>query len=356
VPNFQKSRILPVVALACVMALVFGSVAQARVTRHKPKRPTITVLHSSWHVVAPSGVQSVAVSGQYVFIAVGPVGAPSDLLIDEQTGQRVNLTPPPGYYIAANVDGAPLGGSWVMATCDSYANCESSPTYQLYNIPAQTWTPLPLPDLSTAGGYAWGPFAFGDYWIEWTGGCGYHCGPPRWAFQNIQTGQVAGQGPVWQPGGTVIPDLNSPTLTQALCAPLTVPSGFPDPTTLQPLPGTLVLNGRFAVAQQWSADNSNLYTYLGRCGSTLHELLTPELSSTNNQFAITQDAVVWLGGENGPVHGMFLPSLRKFTIPIPPSAGLGPWGRYVFLTSRSLYVESGNGRVIATASPRAATR
>jgi hypothetical protein len=305
------------------------------------------VLHPRWHRVMASNNVEVLTSGRYAYIGATRSG----LLIDEQTGLRVNLTPPPGYYTGVPGNGLPLGGSWVMATCDSYAMCESSPTYQLYNIPARTWTPLSQPDLSTTGGYGWVPAAIGGYWIEWTGNCGYHCGPTTYAFQNIQTGEVDGQPPDWKPGGTEIPDLNSSTLTQALCAPLTVPRGFTDPSTGQTLPGTIVLYQRFAVAQQWSAANLNLYTYLERCGSSLHELLTPQLSSSN-QFAINQDAAIWVGYPGGPVHGVFLRTLRKFTIPFPKRFGSTLQGGSIFLTSRTMYLESGSGQVMAATSPK----
>jgi hypothetical protein len=312
----------------------------------KTQRPL--VLHPTWHRVTASNNVEVLTTGRYAYIGATRSG----LLIDVQIGRRVNLTPPTGYYVGVPGNGPSLGGSWVMATCDSYAVCESSPTYQLYSIPAGTWTPLQQPDLSTAGGYGWVPDAIGGDWIEWTGSCGYHCGPTTFAFQSIQTGQVDGQPPDWKASGTEVPDLNSPALTHVLCAPLTVPHGFTDPTTGQTLPGTIVFSGSFAVAQQWSAANLNLYTYLERCGSSLHELLTPRLSGGSDQFAINQDAVVWGGYQGGPVHGVFLKNLRKFTIPIPKRLGSTLQGGSIFLTSRTMYLESGSGQVMAATSPK----
>ncbi len=341
------------------MALASRSLGQAEGSKHKPTRPTTLVLHPRWHVVAKHGVESVLGSGHYVFIG-GDAG--SGALIDEETGKRLTLVPPTGCYFD-NANSAALGGSWIVATCNPPPPGPRY-LYELYSIPNATWTPF-TPDVhqmfaSNADCKTGDPqcsasyFAVGNNWIEFQITCGYHCGPTTFAFQNIQSGQVVGQPPGWQPGGTEIPDLNSPILTRTLCAPLTVPSGSTD--TNQTLPGTILLSGRFAVAQQWSPYNLNLYTYLERCGSTLHELLTPELSSRAGQFAINQHALIWVGG-GGSVHGLFLPSLRRFRFRIPQQAAL-----YCFdmtpvcigtltLTSRTLYLLTNVGQLWTTNIP-----
>jgi hypothetical protein len=195
--------------------------------------PTTVVLHPKWHVVAPSGVEQVLVSGRYAYIG-GAAG--SGVLIDEQTGRRVTLAPPTGCYFDAN--SAPLGGSWVVATCNPPPPGPRY-LYEHYSIPTATWTPF-IPgvqrmfafnadcrsgDPQCGASYT----AIGDQWIGFQITCGYHCGPTTFAFQNIQTGQVDDQPTDWRPGGTKIPDLNSPTGIQTLCDPLEVPVGLIDP-------------------------------------------------------------------------------------------------------------------------------
>jgi hypothetical protein len=95
---------------------------------------------------------------------------------------------------------------------------------------------------------------------------------------------------------------------------------------------------------------------LERCGSRLHRVLTTQISSDYTaQFAINQHAVIWENYRGGPIHGIFLPSLQKFTIALPPHLtrlSQAP----LFLTSRSLYLAVGAGKVIVTRSPRPATR
>jgi len=302
-----------------LVVLAAGSVARATVLKHKPNRPTTVVLRPKWHVVAPSGVERVLVSGRYVYIG-GDTG--SGVLIDEQTGKRVTLAPPTGCYFD-NANSAALGGSWVVATCNPPPPGPRY-LYELYNIPNATWTRF-SPDVQQMFAFdadcktgdpqcSASYTAIGKEWIEFQIACGYHCGPTTLAFQNIQSGQVDDQPADWRPGGTEIPDLNSPTLTRTLCKPLDVPGGFTDPATGQTLPGTIVFYGRFVVAQQVNGDNYYSSTYLEQCGSSLHALIDPN----RWPLAANPHAVVWTtNGISSKVDGLFLPSRRRLVFRAP---------------------------------------
>jgi len=314
-----------------------GTAASAKSAEHGRTRATAAamVLHPRFRVVA-SHASSFTSDGRYVLLA-----RPSDTsLIDDQTGRRTLLTPPTlcGYTYL-------VGGGRVLTSCAGFGN----PPYQMYSISAGGWTAV-----NSNGGT---PVAIGSHWIEYYGttepGCLEHCAY-QYTFGETATGQLRTL-PAWAPGASTIPDLNSPALAAHLCSPLRVPQGFPTDLTSSTLaPDPLVFAGQFAAGAE-SVIRGGLYQLrllLERCGSNLHLVLTSQLtSSPTNQFAINRRALVWLNYRGGPIHGIFLPSLRKFTITSPPAS----LGSSVFLTSRRLYLEDGSGRVIAAASPRPPT-
>ena len=203
-----------------VLALVLSGtlLGSAAAKPHKP-----VALHPKWHRISRSLNVDVLTTGRYVYIG-GAMGSGS--LIDELTGKRVVVTIPAGCFLAEqdNLGGnaAPLAGSWLVATCN--VGHPAAP-YELYNIPAGTWTPF-TPNSAAFNAQClsvdcgWGYVAIGNDWIEFdSAGC-FHCySPPSFAFQNLQAGQVEGVPPDWKPGGTETPDLNSPTLTRVLCPP-----------------------------------------------------------------------------------------------------------------------------------------
>ena len=154
------------------------------------------------------------------------------VVIDEQTKHAVKLTPPAGCFF--DTDFVPLGGSWVVARCNS-----SSDELRLYSIPNRSWTRF-TPDVARmcalnpdcATGSSRVPCtanyrAIGNLWIEFAFGCGYHSGTVTTALQQIRSGRVivapATEIPEGQGGGNEIVDLNSPTCTRRLCSPLRVP-------------------------------------------------------------------------------------------------------------------------------------
>ena len=298
------------------------------------------MLHPRFRVVARQ-VSSITADGRYAVVASRRSGT---FLIDDKTGQQTLLTPPTlcGYTYF-------VGGGRVLTSCVGYGN----PPYQLYSIATGTWTAVNL-----SGGM---PVAIGSDWIEYYGpvdaGCIEHCNY-QWSFGDIATGQIQTL-PEWAPGATTIPDLNASMLASHLCSPLRVPQGFPtDETSTADAPNPVAFAGRFAAGTEWYKNGGlwELRLLLERCGSRLHRVLTTQISSSiTPQFAINHHAVIWQNYRGGPIHGIFLPSLRKFRIALPPYLSRHPRAP-LFLTSRSLYLSVGAEKVMVTASPRPPTR
>jgi hypothetical protein len=336
-----------VIAMVALFVAIGGGTCAAAASarpRHHPLPVRATpplVLHPRFRQVA-RGVSSFASDGRHVLVA----SASGTFLIDDQTGGRTMLTPPAlcGYTYF-------VGGGWVLASCAGYGN----PPYQLYSIATRTWTAV-----NSSGGM---PVAIGADWIEYYGPtdptCVAHC-LYQYSFGDITTGQVQTL-PGWVPGGTTIPDLNSPGLTGRLCRSLRVPQGFPQgETSIADAPDPLTFAGRYAAGTEWYMQRGlwQLRLRLERCGSRLHRVITTQISTPDGvpQFAINRHAVVWLSSKGGSVHGLFLPSLRKFTIA---SARPLSVADLIILTPRTLYLEVGldvgRGLVIAAPSPRTRT-
>ena len=312
-----------------IAAAAVGPVRHGR----KPKAPV--VLRLRFHEVA-NQVSSFASDGRYVLVA-SPAGG--TVLIDDRTGSRTVLAPPAlcGYTYF-------VGGGWVLTMCAG-----SGPPYELYSIATGTWAAV-----NSTGAM---PVAIGTDWIEYYGpveyGCTVHC-TYQYSFGNIATGQIQTL-PEWTPGGTAIPDLNSPVLIGQLCSPLQVPQGFPEEETgLTDSPDSLTFAGPFAVGIQWYQPGDwQDRLVLERCGSRLRRVLANPSDTEPRfpQFAINRNIVVWLNYESVPIRGVFLPSLRKFTVPVPSRFTLST-GDSVFLTSHTLYVEDGAGHLLEASAPR----
>jgi hypothetical protein len=117
--------------------------------------------------------------------------------------------------------------------------------------------------------------------------------------------------------------------------------GYPRPW------GSLTLYGRFALAIR---NDSQYYdaAFLERCGTRKRRLLAFETDSTGLSLASNSRAIVWQTVPGRLLHGLFLPSLQAFTIPL--SSGIGLAG----LTSGALYVRGGRDSTLwRTASPTA---
>jgi len=338
------------VALAALSFVAGPAPAQARSHRSK-------VLVLSRQFVQVPGGGLFMNDQRYLFSVTGDAfsaGANSGLLIDDATGRRRML------HFAAGCRPNQLGAGRIVLQCEPRGAV--LPTQKLYDIasgltttfvpnPALTQAPLGVP-CSDPSGCEVPINGIGSDWVSVdTGSVDEHVWDMR-AFQNLTTGEVSGV----PAGATTSVDLDRPSLTWQACSPLKVPIliGYANRAMglLTPVGHGLVIASGFD-------------QYLERCGTRLHEhlgggdpLLTNYLN-TGGCAGITcpaqhnAHAIVWPGV--GRINGVLIPSLQRFTIPVP--ARLAPPGSgHVFevgLTQRHLYLVSATSRVFSAPAPTA---
>jgi hypothetical protein len=253
-----------------------------------------------------------------------------------------------------------IGGPWIAANC---AIGSGPPTFlprpALYSIAARTWTAVPLaPSIAAtcATADACQIRGVGRHWLAIYEQLCNHCASPI-VFQNLGTGEVKPD----PTAATTLPDLDSPTLAAAVCRPLRLPrSTTLDAGETVPSLGSLTFAGRFALATSGAAAGPDT-TYLQRCGSRLHTFVCHCSALTAGNFrAVVANARVVIWAPPTPIatpvshlDGMYLPSRRRFVIPLPVAArarGI----ESLLLTSRTLYIAN-NGdtaHVFRAPSPR----
>lgn len=330
-------------AARCVL-LIVGLVVVASATAHESKPRAPMVLHPKWHLLAPRGVALVSVSGRYVY--VGSFTGPASV-IDEQTHHTIRLNPPAGCFFST--DFSPLGGSWLVAECNSAPG-----DLMLYSIPHAHWTRF-TPNAARmcalnpdcAPGTSRVPCspqygAIGTRWIEFSFGCGYHSGTITTVLQQIRGGDVIAvpdsEIPGLQGGATHILDLNSPTGTRRLCSPLRVPTS-----------AKFALGGRFAVEES----NLNEDVFLEQCGSHSRMMIGRGFVSINSRTVLMS-----VGATSNSIPGLFLPSRRRFALRLPPQvaskcarAGAFVCIENLVLTSRTVYVVTGDLQLWSASLP-----
>jgi hypothetical protein len=236
--------------------------------------------------------------GRYTIFATGTTGS-AGVVFDEQTRARTTVVLPSG--CAAPLSAPIAGGSWLVEYC-------TKSTVDVYSLAAKTWRTLAIPAacLDTRGAECL-PDTVGSDWIEYDE-TSVRLGDVL-VFQNITNGQARAN----PADATTVPDLNSPELADHLCSPVR-----------RPAKGTITPDGQFAIVTGPTG------TFLERCGTRLH------LALDNGPFlTITARALYWLAGPHGPINGILLPSLRRFTIPGPPGDLI-----YMSVSDRHLYVEA----------------
>jgi hypothetical protein len=261
----------------------------------------------------------VLAAGAHVYLASSAGGT----VIDDQTGQRTAFVHPDcGPFV--------FGGPWLLAECVPPAP-ESVGLEQLTSGAWLTFT--------TAVGEH--PVAAGADWIEFR-----RVDPFTYTFENVSTGIV--RSIPYRAGGRTIPDLNSPTLVRRLCSPLRVPSG----------PGAMTFYGKFAIVESVGTDGGIRY-YLERCGTRLHQRLDgSNLGTPEAALAANSRAIVWQQPFLPELHGVLLPSLRRFMVPLPDTIDLGATGvqSSIALSSTRLYALDGEGQLWSAPAPVAPPR
>jgi hypothetical protein len=348
----RRSIIFNLVVASAALSVLAGPM-QAQARSHRPK---VLVLRPRFAQVPGGGL--FMNDERYLFSVTGDAfsaGANSGLVIDDATGRRQML------HFTAGCRPNQLGSGRILLLCRDSASAQT--TEELYDIASgQTTTFVPNPALMQA------PLGFpcsdptdcgvqiagiGSDWVSLNTGQFDEHTWPTYAFQNLTTGQVSGH----PSGATTSVDLDRPSLSWKACAPLKVPvlTGAYDNRAV----GLLTPVGHGLVIA------SGFNQYLERCGTRLHQrlgggdVLRASYLNVGGCAGITcpaqhnTHAIVWPGVER--IHGLLIPSLQRFTIPVP--ARLNPPGSgevfEVGLTQHHLYLVSATNRVFSAPAPTA---
>jgi hypothetical protein len=339
-----------VAALVVGVALtIMSSSAMAHTSASPPVvlRPHFTPVRS----------QGFLASGRYAFVRSPIDSRYSGVVIDQRTGRRTRLSFPGGCSAET------LGGPYIALQCLDAAGFPVSP--QLYDMRTRTTSsvtassslqaaygcPVSITDPGCLGEIT----AIGTHWLSVGATDASTPNPETVYFQNLTTGQVLADPATAM---TNI-NLNSPALAERACAPLSIPTVQ---TYLGARPGSLTAGGRFEIAAGQGG------VYLERCGSHLHEFLTSTLEPPGYTDGLAACAafacppahnarmVIWQA-PHSRLSGIFLPSRRRFTIPIPRAVNLTSVAhpRYTLaLTNTTLYLNprlSGD-KIWSTPAPR----
>lgn len=321
-----------------------GQLARAGVIGAKPMRigpAGQVVLRSSFRKIR-TDVGATFASGDYLVSTHAGAGdeARYGIVVNDRLGTTVRLDP--------RCDVEALGPPWVVMTCPPHGDQE---LYSLVDGTRRTVTPNPSWCPPTPSGSGCGAAAVGSYWIEWYLSS-YHY-PTTFHFQNLQTGEFRDD----PTNATTFPDLNSPSLAQTTCPGVRLIRRNTEGRYDNPW-GGLTYEGQFALAMTNGLPGR---VFLERCGTRMRRLLPNGWSEccTGSVIASNASVIVWQSAVNR-LSGLFLPSLQKFTIPLP--SAMVAWqvregGTLApALTSDMLYVTEGGGALLRTASPAALPR
>jgi hypothetical protein len=306
----RSPRRIRVVVLFVSALLLAGVSAGPAAAQRNRRVMTPVVLHAHFAQIA-SGVQQMQLAGRTLLLVSGVAGAGTNLsetLIDDRTGKRTELSVP-------GCDAPLIGAGW-LAFNGAIGDLPGCVT-QLY--PLAGGPPRPIARLG-------GVVAIGSDWIEYDNNCDEVHVCPTYLFQNLQTGVVKSD----PTRAHTIADLNSPALAQRVCPPLQVPHSFKVPTA------TLVPDGRFAIATGTKG------VFLEHCGTRLHRAIDPN----RGPVGATAKAVIW-ETTGRQLAGLFLPSLRPFTIKAPELADFE-----LAQTPQTLYLLDPQGQVWSAPAPQ----
>lgn len=321
---------------ACTVSLLLcNSIARSATTGGT--RPAI--LHLAFGRQGDAG--GLMGRGRYVFIS-DPVSRPGSnqppneqysggTLVDDRSGRQIRIS-------AAGCVGVVSGGPWVMFSCGPAARWP----YALYSIPRRASRGVSVPQNDR-------PWAIGRYWLQyWRPATG------DFAFQNLETGAVRTLGP-WQPGGTIVPDLDLPSLARHLCAPLRVPMEWTRGQDVNSRPryylnpGTVTYLGKVAFVQGTSrpdaAGDVVDESYLERCGSRAKRSIkgVDQFPVNVGDWRANSHMIITGNVGDGSLTGYEIPSLRPIRIPVPGyRQGLTRPPYQIVLGARNLYLVDSN--------------
>jgi hypothetical protein len=327
-----RRAIFPITVLAAV-AVVLGYVPSFAAARSA--RPV--VLKAKWQQLAVRGLSAspvaFAANDRYLAVLVTLAGLRTRLtLVDEQTDHQTTLSPPActGTDLMSQSfsGGLHFGGPWLLVGCD------------LYNLNTHHWRSFRLSPQCVGGCDA---VDIGRYWvkIESDGGVVMY---PQYSFylQNISTGKFI-PDPA-RPGGRVFDELNVPSGSSTLCAPLRYPVNAGDPREL-PILGTVSFYGRgprqFAFTSAAAPEVSTWQ--LRRCHTNLDlhvadENLAGGTGPYGQSSPVASSAAVVVQRTAFAFEGWALPGVRRFTIQWPGVRGCSVAPSIAGLTKRRIYL------------------
>jgi hypothetical protein len=342
-----------VLQLFVLAASIVAAWAGASAAAGTAAKLSTQVVHLNWREVV-SEPSIVVTNNRYVAIATC-IGGGADScayqlsLLDEALGQQEQLSVPGGcgpYFIPVGFGGPYLAGSCVGGSS------------WLYDLDTQQWqqgsVPSDCSDSCTI--LPVGNDPVGRYWLKLEGSdCDEHCGA-SYFLKNLQTGQVE-RDPALA-GGTTLDDLNSPTGTARLCAPLRYPTSNYD----GPGPGTLEFSGPFALAH----GTGSAYR-LERCGSR-HFINIDDVTPAYPP-PISSSTVAWVAEHRDHckkrmfglactshfyIELLSLYAQRRLAASLPTApTRYGGVGEVVGLTQRTIWVEAPTGSLWEAALPDA---
>ena len=335
--------------------------------RDRPCEASSALLWGQWHLVSDFGPVDLWGSGRFV-LAEFENGTGHYELIDDQTGRSARLKVPRG----CRLNPFAMGGGLLLFAC-RYTG-QSLPPMKLYSFSSPrgwrtlAWSPQLVqqcasPDLADGQYTQCAPAAIGSHWIEVAVTVcvdfGHDCSSGGNVFQNLDTGRLANDPT--SVGGTVIPDLNSPTAARELCAPLRVPSAGQGRAVPGPLPGTVALYGRFAVSSvAYVDDPGSGSAYLQECGSSLNQQLSYNAEPSpgyappvGNTRVIVWAPDVGIGQVGRQLNAVVLPTLKRLVIAVPEAIGASST---LVIGPRHLYMIGSETRDLYTVPTQALSR
>jgi hypothetical protein len=304
-----------------VLILVIPAAAGARQAVRRP-----TTLRLKFQALQSTAAVS---NGPYTYLSAGSF---SGTVLREATGQQTPVALPPG---CPSIQNPVIGGPWLLdAACQEL---------ELYRLPAGPWRAVPRnPALgrSCDGMGLCRPVAIGRHWLDFQSQC-YHCAPD-YTFENLTSARERSD-PTNE--GT-IPGVNDNKLAHTVCRPVNV------------VPGDVVtFEGSFALIfmPDPSSPDPEIGSYqLVRCGSTLARTIDAWglIGTSDALIAANPHMVIWHASTR--LDGIFLPSLRRFTVPVP-HVLVDAWG--LQLSSDHLYAQAGpDGPLYSARLPRRSPR
>jgi hypothetical protein len=324
--------------LVVVVAAAGGQLARAGVVRAKPTRRASAgrvVLGGSFRAIR-RGVEWTFASGDYLVTTHGDDHGygygDAPILINDALGTTAALDP-----LDSGCDVAAFGPPWLVMNCGGATNATTY-NFELYSLAdgtRQTLTRNPGLTCNVLCNVG----AVGSYWIEWD--LNWYHFPETTYFQNIQTGELRDD----PTNATTFPDLNSPTLAERTCPGVRLIYSNADygdgPADANPW-GWLTSEGQFALVT-----TNTEKVFLERCGTHMRRLLPTGGSDRDYADGLVSNAsvIVWQPARNR-LTGLFLPSLQKFTMPLPRAVAATERGYKggefaLALTSEALYVNEG---------------